>query len=156
MLSQSLERNIGRHVSLFCCYLSLCHRRATRLFLRPKYFDPTSTHLRHSRLSSRVKMYAKRQSASSRSLNSIAGPSSYSGGGGGGGEVATYPRSGNYPHRLNFYETPPTEEITLEEFEVWAIDRLRRKLSLSLSFSSHLPTRCLTPFHSCTCVRVGI
>lgn len=31
----------------------------------------------------------------------------------------------NYPHRLNFYSTPPTEDITLEQFEQWAIDRLR-------------------------------
>ncbi len=30
-----------------------------------------------------------------------------------------------YPHRLNFYATPPTADITLEEFEQWAIDRLR-------------------------------
>lgn len=30
-----------------------------------------------------------------------------------------------YPHRLNFYETPPTADITLEQFEQWAIDRLR-------------------------------
>lgn len=31
----------------------------------------------------------------------------------------------DYPHRLNFYEVPPTAEITLEEFEQWAIDRLK-------------------------------
>ncbi|CAF9917082.1 MAG: hypothetical protein ALECFALPRED_011003 [Alectoria fallacina] len=30
-----------------------------------------------------------------------------------------------YPHRLNFYEIPPTAEITLEQFEQWAIGRLR-------------------------------
>lgn len=30
-----------------------------------------------------------------------------------------------YPYRLNLYETPPTADITLEEFEQWAIDRLR-------------------------------
>jgi DNA primase large subunit len=30
-----------------------------------------------------------------------------------------------YPHRLNFYDVPPTAEITLEEFEQWAIDRLK-------------------------------
>ncbi|KAK4700482.1 DNA primase large subunit, partial [Phenoliferia sp. Uapishka_3] len=34
-------------------------------------------------------------------------------------------RAGKFPSRLNFYEQPPTEEITLEEFETWAIDRLR-------------------------------
>lgn len=33
-----------------------------------------------------------------------------------------------YPHRLNFYEIPPTEEITLEQFEQWAIDRLKSVL----------------------------
>jgi hypothetical protein len=32
-----------------------------------------------------------------------------------------------YPHRLNFYTVPPTQEITLEQFEGWAIDRLRGK-----------------------------
>ncbi|RYP70651.1 hypothetical protein DL769_004897 [Monosporascus sp. CRB-8-3] len=31
----------------------------------------------------------------------------------------------HYPHRLNFYATPPTADITLEQFEQWAIDRLR-------------------------------
>ena len=31
----------------------------------------------------------------------------------------------DYPHRLSLYEVPPTAEITLEQFEQWAIDRLR-------------------------------
>lgn len=31
----------------------------------------------------------------------------------------------DYPHRLNFYSTPPTADITIEQFEQWAIDRLR-------------------------------
>ncbi|MBW0482611.1 hypothetical protein O181_022326 [Austropuccinia psidii MF-1] len=30
-----------------------------------------------------------------------------------------------YPFRLNFYDQPPTSEITIEEFETWAIDRLK-------------------------------
>lgn len=30
-----------------------------------------------------------------------------------------------YKHRLNFYIIPPTSDITLEQFEQWAIDRLR-------------------------------
>lgn len=30
-----------------------------------------------------------------------------------------------YEHRLNFYILPPTAEITLAEFETWAIDRLK-------------------------------
>lgn len=30
-----------------------------------------------------------------------------------------------YKHRLNFYVVPPTADITLEQFEQWAIDRLR-------------------------------
>jgi DNA primase large subunit len=37
-----------------------------------------------------------------------------------------------YPHRLNFYTVPPQNEITLEEFELWAIDRLYGKLSCLL------------------------
>lgn len=31
----------------------------------------------------------------------------------------------NYEYRLNFYRLPPTAEITLEEFETWAINRLK-------------------------------
>ncbi len=31
----------------------------------------------------------------------------------------------DYPHRLSFYDVPPTQDISLEEFETWAIDRLR-------------------------------
>ncbi|RKF75884.1 putative DNA primase large subunit [Golovinomyces cichoracearum] len=31
----------------------------------------------------------------------------------------------DYKHRLNFYNVPPTVDITLEQFEQWAIDRLR-------------------------------
>ena len=30
----------------------------------------------------------------------------------------------DYRYRLNFYSVPPLNEITLEEFELWAIDRL--------------------------------
>lgn len=30
-----------------------------------------------------------------------------------------------YKHRLNFYSQPPTSDITLEEFEEWAIHRLK-------------------------------
>ncbi|KAK4052341.1 DNA primase subunit pri2 [Microbotryomycetes sp. JL201] len=30
-----------------------------------------------------------------------------------------------HPHRLSFYEQPPLDEITVEQFEEWAIDRLR-------------------------------
>ena len=30
-----------------------------------------------------------------------------------------------YKHRLNIYDVPPTAEITLEEFEEWAIARLK-------------------------------
>ncbi|GAA5897500.1 DNA primase subunit PRI2 [Sporobolomyces salmoneus] len=70
-------------------------------------------------------MYAKRSTASSsRSLSGLAGPNTPSSSSS-GGEVLSFPRSGKYPHRLSFYERPPTEEITLEQFEVWAIDRLR-------------------------------
>lgn len=30
-----------------------------------------------------------------------------------------------YPHRLNFYTVPPVHEVTIEQFESWAIDRLK-------------------------------
>lgn len=39
----------------------------------------------------------------------------------------------DYPHRLNLYEIPPTAEITLEQFEQWAIDRLRSTPNASVS-----------------------
>ena len=32
---------------------------------------------------------------------------------------------GEYSHRLNFYRDAPKGDITLEQFEQWAIDRLR-------------------------------
>ena len=31
----------------------------------------------------------------------------------------------SYPHTLNFYSIPPTEEITIDEFESFAFDRLQ-------------------------------
>lgn len=34
-------------------------------------------------------------------------------------------RDAEYKTRLNFYSEPPTADITLEQFEQWAIDRLR-------------------------------
>lgn len=72
-------------------------------------------------------MYAGgRQSTSSRSISAVAGgsASAYT------PEVSRHNiRSGKFPHRLNFYERPPTEEITVEQFEEWAIDRLRCELS---------------------------
>lgn len=42
--------------------------------------------------------------------------------------TATY-KENDYPHRLSLYDVPPTQEISLEEFETWAIDRLRGKES---------------------------
>eukprot|EP01113_Clastostelium_recurvatum_P030918 TRINITY_DN3809_c0_g1_i5.p1 TRINITY_DN3809_c0_g1~~TRINITY_DN3809_c0_g1_i5.p1 ORF type:complete len:289 (-),score=35.15 TRINITY_DN3809_c0_g1_i5:123-989(-) len=35
---------------------------------------------------------------------------------------ASYPA---YEHRVSFYKIPPTENVTIEEFEGWAIDRLQ-------------------------------
>jgi hypothetical protein len=49
------------------------------------------------------------------------------GGSGGGGNH-------EYAHRLNMYDTPPTAEITLEQFEQWAIDRLRSTFYFHLLF----------------------
>lgn len=83
----------------------------------------------------------------SRPINTLGASTtgSTSGGGlsGGGGEVhLSSSRSTKYPHRLNLYERPPLDELTLEQFEVWAIDRLRRALSPPL-----LPT-CSRPRQS--------
>lgn len=36
----------------------------------------------------------------------------------------------SYPTRLNFYKKPPVSEISIEEFETWAIDRLVGTLSI--------------------------
>ena len=33
-------------------------------------------------------------------------------------------RDSDFPHKLSFYTNPPTQEITIEEFQGWAIDRL--------------------------------
>lgn len=45
-----------------------------------------------------------------------------------------------YPHRLNLYSTPPTADITLEQFEQWAIDRLRVLAELeACSFRNKTP-----------------
>ena len=35
----------------------------------------------------------------------------------------------NYAHRLQLYRQPPTEEISLEDFEKFAIERLKGKQS---------------------------
>lgn len=37
----------------------------------------------------------------------------------------------SYENRLNFYVLPPTAEVTLEEFETWAINRLKGKYNHS-------------------------
>ena len=34
-------------------------------------------------------------------------------------------KDAEYPNRLNFYTDAPTADITLEQFEQWAIDRLK-------------------------------
>lgn len=47
-------------------------------------------------------------------------------------------KDAEYPHRLNFYTDAPTADITLEQFEQWAIDRLRGLLLLFLSLSCSL------------------
>ncbi|KAL2268497.1 hypothetical protein VTJ83DRAFT_3343 [Remersonia thermophila] len=50
-----------------------------------------------------------------------------------------------YPHRLNFYSEPPTADITLEQFEQWAIDRLRVLAELeACSFRNKTPAETAT------------
>ncbi|EMD38413.1 hypothetical protein CERSUDRAFT_153258 [Gelatoporia subvermispora B] len=44
-----------------------------------------------------------------------------------------------YPHRLNFYDIPPVEDITIEEFETCAIDRLRVLAEIESSFARNRP-----------------
>ena len=50
-----------------------------------------------------------------------------------------------YPHRLNLYEIPPTADITLEDFEIWAIDRLRSNIYLWQSLSAATDHDVLSP-----------
>ncbi|KAL8821767.1 MAG: hypothetical protein Q9223_000240 [Gallowayella weberi] len=46
----------------------------------------------------------------------------------------------DYPHRLNIYQLPPLAEIRLEDFEQWAIDRLRILAELeACSFRNKTP-----------------
>ena len=45
----------------------------------------------------------------------------------------TFQQQQQYPDRLNFYHIPPTAEITLEQFEQWAIDRLRSIIQIWLT-----------------------
>lgn len=42
-----------------------------------------------------------------------------------------------YPYRLNLYGRPPTAEITLEQFEQWAIDRLRSNQFISCHYGTN-------------------
>ncbi|KAJ8142079.1 hypothetical protein OXX79_003326 [Metschnikowia pulcherrima] len=47
----------------------------------------------------------------------------------------------SYPSRLSFYDLPPLEEITLEEFEQWAIDRLRILIEIESCLARSKPLR---------------
>ncbi|KAI0318632.1 DNA primase large subunit [Amylostereum chailletii] len=49
------------------------------------------------------------------------------------------PGPAEYPHRLNFYDIPPTQDITIEEFEMYAIDRLRVLGEIESSFARNRP-----------------
>ena len=42
-------------------------------------------------------------------------------------------KEADYPTRLSFYSDAPTADITLEQFEQWAIDRLRGILPYFMS-----------------------
>ena len=44
-------------------------------------------------------------------------------------QFASKTAEGEYTHRLNFYKDAPKGDITLEQFEQWAIDRLRGTFS---------------------------
>ncbi|KAK2603816.1 DNA primase subunit pri2 [Conoideocrella luteorostrata] len=49
-------------------------------------------------------------------------------------------KDADYPYRLNFYTDAPTADITLEQFEQWAIDRLRVLAELeACSFRNRSP-----------------
>ncbi|KAI0273701.1 DNA primase large subunit [Gloeopeniophorella convolvens] len=44
-----------------------------------------------------------------------------------------------YPHRLNLYDQPPIDDITIEEFETCAIDRLRVLSEIESCFTRNRP-----------------
>lgn len=54
----------------------------------------------------------------------------------------------DYPYRLNIYHVPPTAEIKLEDFEQWAIDRLRSESRSKLSLDTILTINNLSPCRS--------
>lgn len=58
-------------------------------------------------------------------------------------EVAAYADASPtyYPSRLSFYDTPPLEEITLEEFESWAIDRLKILIEIESCLARSKPLK---------------
>ncbi|KAM0751523.1 DNA primase large subunit [Meredithblackwellia eburnea MCA 4105] len=65
-------------------------------------------------------MYSgNRQPLATRNLNASTTSSS------GSGPATQVIRSTKFPYKLSFYDRPPLEEITVEEFETWGIDRLR-------------------------------
>ena len=55
-------------------------------------------------------------------------------------DTVIIPSGTEYPFRLNFYTTPPLREVTLEDFELWAIDRLHGKC-LAFQFDALVVTR---------------
>jgi len=58
-----------------------------------------------------------------------------------------------YNHRLNFYILPPTAEISLEEFEEYAINRLKSELYrpyLLVVHHTNLPMQVLSELETCT------
>ncbi|CAI6084012.1 hypothetical protein V2G26_020131 [Clonostachys chloroleuca] len=58
-------------------------------------------------------------------------------------------KSVDYPYRLNFYADAPTADITLEQFEQWAIDRLRVLAELeACSFRNKTPAETATHMKS--------
>ncbi|KAI0079949.1 DNA primase large subunit [Panus rudis PR-1116 ss-1] len=70
-----------------------------------------------------------------------------------------------YPHRLNFYDRPPIEDISIEEFESCALDRLRVLTEIESSFARNRPwdelksvalTQCekYLPLHSSTAIAI--
>ncbi|TCD60544.1 hypothetical protein EIP91_009920 [Steccherinum ochraceum] len=61
-----------------------------------------------------------------------------------------------YPTRLNFYDRPPIEDITLEEFETCALDRLRVLAEIESSFARNRPWDELKKVTSTQCENHGL
>lgn len=66
-------------------------------------------------------------------------------------KISTIPQSELYGQHLQFYGQPPLENISLSEFETFAVERLKCKICLILLVKSNDENYCKHCF-LCSCV----